>query len=142
MVTMTELVTRNTDRPKRDKVRMVADDIVTANFVTRGRVHKGQTNGLGWVDLGSLHSSESLRYGYLKEFGFDLLGFPRRRTRRVIANPNYLYFGLSDLVMRVIGIAATSLAGPGARARSCLPDCPPAQRRGRALLFHGSTAKK
>ena len=47
---MTELVTRNTDRPKRDKVRMVADDIVTANFVTRGRVHKGQTNGLGLVE--------------------------------------------------------------------------------------------
>ena len=28
---MTELVTRNTDRPKRDKVRMVADDVATPN---------------------------------------------------------------------------------------------------------------
>jgi hypothetical protein len=40
MVTMTELVTRNTDRPKRDKVRMVADDIVTANSLA---THLGMT---------------------------------------------------------------------------------------------------
>jgi biotin operon repressor len=37
---MAELMTRNTDRPKRDKARMVADDVVTANSLA---THLGMT---------------------------------------------------------------------------------------------------
>jgi len=38
---MTELVTTTPDRPKRDKVRMVADDVVTANsLATHLGIHR------------------------------------------------------------------------------------------------------
>src|SRR5712671_4216459 len=79
--------------------------------------------------LGSLHHSmRACGEGYLTVFGFDLRGFPRPTSRRVSANPNYLYLQ-SGLNVRLSpesgGIADMAALRICAKGRHSLTMTPP-----------------